>query len=86
MYHLLCHERRWGTFLRRIDQNTFEKRRHPVKQLVVKSLSQAMKMVKEMDVVNAEEWSGDCREFGRKMEEDRIKEYGLWIRKHSKPG
>ncbi len=25
MYHLLCHEGRWGTFLRRIDQNTFEK-------------------------------------------------------------
>lgn len=45
-----------------------------MKQLVVKSLSQAMKMVKEMDVVNAEEWSGDCREFGRKMEEDRIKD------------
>jgi hypothetical protein len=36
-----------------------------MKQLVVKSLSQAMKMVKEMDVHNSHEWSVDYREFGR---------------------
>jgi hypothetical protein len=36
-----------------------------MKQLVVESLSQAMKMVKEMDVHDSHEWSGDFREFGR---------------------
>lgn len=34
-------------------------------QLFVKNLSQAMKMVKEMDVINTEQWSGDYRQFGR---------------------
>ena len=34
-------------------------------QVVVKNLSQAMKMVKEMDVTNREEWSDNCREVGR---------------------
>jgi putative transposase len=42
-----------------------EKRRHPMMQVVVKNLPQAMKMVKEMDVSNREEWSDDHREFGR---------------------
>jgi transposase-like protein len=34
-------------------------------QAVVKNLSQAMKMVKEMDVHNREEWSDSYREIGR---------------------
>jgi len=33
--------------------------------VVVKNLSQAMKMVKEMNAADREEWSGDHREFGR---------------------
>lgn len=36
-----------------------------MKHVVVKSLSQAMKMVKEMDIQHSEEWSGDWHEFGR---------------------
>jgi len=34
-------------------------------QVVVKNLSQAMKMVKDMNVTNQEEWSDDHREVGR---------------------
>ena len=36
-----------------------------MQQIVVKSLSRAMKMVKEMDIHNSQEWSGDFRECGR---------------------
>lgn len=36
-----------------------------MKQLMVRSLSQAMKMVKDMHVYNSNEWSGGFREFGR---------------------
>jgi putative transposase len=41
------------------------KRRHPMMQVVVRNLSQAMKMVKEMNAGNREEWSDSYREIGR---------------------
>jgi putative transposase len=41
------------------------KRRHPMMHVVVRNLSQAMKMVKEMNVGNKEEWSDSYREIGR---------------------
>ncbi len=47
-------------------------------QVTVKNLSQAMKMVKEMNVACREEWSDSCRGIGRKaigdLLRDRIKE------------
>jgi len=46
------------------------KRRHPVKQLVVKNLSQAMQMVKEMNVAHREEWSDEYRKVGRRAVAD----------------
>lgn len=35
-------------------------------QQFVKNQSQAMKMVKKLDVINKEHWSGDYRKFGRR--------------------
>ena len=54
------------------------KRRHPVKQLVVKNLSHAMHMVKEMTVAGREEWTDEYRNAGRRaiaqFLRDRMKE------------
>jgi transposase-like protein len=43
-----------------------EKRRHPVEHAVVKNLSQALNMVKEMYVTRQEEWSDEYRKIGRR--------------------
>jgi transposase-like protein len=48
------------------------KRRHPVKQLVVKNLSQAMHMVKEMTVREA--WSDEYRTIGRRAIADFLRD------------
>jgi len=54
------------------------KRRHPMKQIVIKNLPQAMKMVKEMNIGNEEEWSEEYRQIGRNaigdFLQDRMKE------------
>jgi len=50
------------------------KRRHPVKQLVVKNVAQAMLMVKEMNVTCREEWSDEYREIGRRAIADFLRD------------
>jgi putative transposase len=45
-----------------------------VKQLVVKNLSQAMHMVKEMNVAHREEWSDEYRQIGRRAIADFLRD------------
>ncbi len=45
-----------------------------MKQLVVKNLSQAMHMVKEMNVTGREEWSDEYRKIGRRAIADFLRD------------
>jgi hypothetical protein len=62
VYLNLCQERKWGTTL---IAKPKEERRYPMEQkLMITSLPQAFKMVKEMNL--STEWDSDYREAGRR--------------------
>lgn len=69
MYHILCHPRRWGTircFCHCTTKYSKQGEGTPMRnQLVVKNVSQAMRLVKEMNVISEEDWSSEYREIGR---------------------
>jgi transposase-like protein len=71
MYHFLVSQKKMGYLPSRIAKYVM-KRRHPVKQLVVKNLAQALHMVKRMTV--REEWADEYQTIGRRAIADFLRD------------